>query len=138
MAAATSATGRQWSSEQEFHHPRSLTQRLRIGDDALMPTPFSDYMNRLREQLLGPLGKLPLPVRREIIEGRIVEGVLNSFVVRVRANATSVKQEHIEELRAAGFDEDEIFDATVCAAFVAGAERYEAAMNALKGANDAP
>jgi alkylhydroperoxidase family enzyme len=115
-----------------------LTQGLCLGNDTPMATPFTDYMNRLRDQLLGPLGKLPVEVRREIIEGRIVEGALNAFVVRVRANATSVKQEHIDELKAAGFDEDEIFDATVCAAFVAGVERYQAALNALKAANDAP
>src|SRR5262245_3920735 len=103
-----------------------------------MSASFVDYMDRVREQLLGPLGKLPVAVRREILEGRIVEGVLNAFVVRVRANAASVTQQHIDELKASGLDEDEIFDATVCAAFVAGAERYQAAVNALKEASNAP
>jgi alkylhydroperoxidase/carboxymuconolactone decarboxylase family protein YurZ len=100
--------------------------------------PFSDYLNRLRGQLLGPLGRLSAELRRDIIEGRIVEGALNAFVVRVRANAASVTQEHIDQLKAEGLDEDEIYDATVCAAFVAGAERYNAALNALNEAKDAP
>jgi pyruvate/oxaloacetate carboxyltransferase len=99
---------------------------------------YADYLNRLKDQLLGPLGKLPAAVRRDIIEGRIVEGVLNTFIVRVRANATSVTQEHIDELKASGLTEDEILDATLCAAFVAGTERYEAAMRALEEAKDAP
>jgi len=98
---------------------------------------YSDYLSRLREQLLGPLGKLSPGIRRDILEGRIVEGALNAFVVRIRGNASSVTQEHIDELKAAGLDEDEIFDAAVCAAFVAGAERYQAAMKALNEAGDA-
>ena len=109
-----------------------------MGDDVAVRQSYADHLNRLKEQLLGPLGKLSVAVRRDVLEGRIVEGVLNAFVVRVRANATSVTQEHIDELKASGLSEDEIFDATLCAAFVAGAERYQAAMNALKEAKDAP
>ena len=100
--------------------------------------PFPEYLEKLRAQLVGPLGKLSEPIRRDILEGRIVEGALNAFVVRVRANATSITQAHIDELKASGLDEDEIFDAAVCAAFFAGAERWQAAMNALKEAGDAP
>jgi len=99
---------------------------------------YSEFQNQLKAQLLGPLGKLPLEIRRDILERRILDGVLNGFVVRVRANATSVTQEHIDELKASGMDEDEIFDAAVCAAFVAGAERYQAALDALKATDDAP
>jgi hypothetical protein len=99
--------------------------------------PFGPFLERLRQQLVGPLGKLPAHVRRDIIEGRILDGPLNAFVVRVRANATSVTQQHIDELKASGLDEDEIFDAAVCAAFVAGVERYEAGMKALRGSSDA-
>ena len=98
---------------------------------------YSDYLNRLREQLLGPLGKLAPGVRRDILDGRIVEGAVNAFVVRVRGNASSVTQQHIDELKASGLDEDEIFDAAVCAAFVAGAERYQTAMKALQESADA-
>jgi hypothetical protein len=68
--------------------------------------PYPDFLKRLREQLLGPAGRLAANVRRDIVEGRIVEGVLNAFVVRVRANASSVTQEHIYELKMKGYDED--------------------------------
>jgi hypothetical protein len=115
-----------------------LTSPRRVGDSLEVRQPYADFLRQLREQLLGPLGKLPASVRLDILEGRIVDGVLNTFVVRVRANATSVTQGHIDELKAAGLDEDEIFDAAVCAAFYAGFERYQAGVNALKGTTDAP
>jgi hypothetical protein len=99
---------------------------------------YAEFLRQLREQLLGPLGKLPASIRRDILEGRIIDGPLNAFVVRVRANATSVTQTHIDELKASGLDEDEIFDAAICAAFYAGFERFQAGMNALKGTTDAP
>ena len=99
---------------------------------------YAEFLGQLREQLLGPLGKLPASIRRDILEGRIVDGVLNAFVVRIRANATSITQAHIDELKAAGLDEDEIFDAAVCAAFYSGFERFQAGVNALKGTTDAP
>jgi alkylhydroperoxidase/carboxymuconolactone decarboxylase family protein YurZ len=99
---------------------------------------YADFLQRLSEQLLGPRGKLAAAVRRDILEGRILEGALNAFVVRVRANAPTVTQAHIDELRANGMDEDEIFDAAVCAAFYAGAERFQAVVSALKEAGDAP
>jgi alkylhydroperoxidase family enzyme len=102
-----------------------------------MRQPYDQFLDQLRGQLLGPLGKLSASVRRDIMEGRLVEGALNSFVVRVRANAPSVTQGHIDELKASGLQEDEIFDAAVCAAFVAGEERFGAAMKALEGAGDA-
>jgi hypothetical protein len=98
---------------------------------------YAEFLDQLQKQLLGPLGKLPADVRRDIIDGRILEGKLNAFVVRVRANATSVTQEHIDELKASGLGEDEIFEATICAAFLAGLERYQVAMKALSGSTDA-
>jgi alkylhydroperoxidase/carboxymuconolactone decarboxylase family protein YurZ len=58
--------------------------------------------------------------------------------VRVRGSASTITEAHIAELLAGGLTEDEVFDATVCAAFRAGLERYEAGMNALEEAKRAP
>ena len=102
-----------------------------------MRTSFGEYMDALRARLLDASGRLPVSVRTDILEGRIAPGLLNAFVVRVRASATTVTPEHIAELRASGLDEDQIFEATVCAAVRAGIERYQAAMNALSEHRDA-
>ena len=97
---------------------------------------YRELLGKLKGQLLGPLGKLAAQTRKDILEGRIVDARLNDLVVRVRANASSVSQAHIDSLKSSGFDEDEIFDAVVCAAFVAGEERYDAALAALERAGD--
>jgi hypothetical protein len=102
-----------------------------------MRASYAEFITRLKRQLEGPLGKLPLKVRQDILEGRILDEPLNAFVVRVRANAVSVTQEHIDELKASGLDEDAIFDASVCAAFFAGWERWQAGMKALGKSGDA-
>ena len=102
-----------------------------------MRAPYAEFITRLKRQLEGPLGKLPLKTRQDILEGRILDEPLNGFVVRVRANATSVTQEHIDELKATGLDEDDIFDAAVCGSFFAGWERWQAGMKALGKSGDA-
>src|SRR5688572_32900872 len=101
-----------------------------------MRTSYGEFIVRLRQELEGPLGKLAFKLRTDILEGRILEEPLNGFVVRVRANATSVTQQHIDELKASGLDEDGIFEASVCAAFVAGMERWQAAMKAMGKPSD--
>jgi hypothetical protein len=99
---------------------------------------YAEFLTLLRQSLLGPLGMLPLNTREDILAGRILEPALNAFVVRVRANASSVTQEHLDELRKQGLSEDAIFDAAVCAAVVAGVERYDCGMQALNGSRHAP
>jgi hypothetical protein len=103
-----------------------------------MSESFAGRLAQLKTQLLGPLGKLSAEVRRDIVEGRIIEEPLNAFVIRVRASASTVTQAHVDALKASGLDEDSIFDATVCAAFVAGMERWTLAMKALGRSDDAP
>jgi hypothetical protein len=77
-------------------------------------------------------------VRRDILDGRILSEPLNNFVVRVRANASSIGPTHVSELKAIGMSEDEIFEATVCAAYRASVERYAAFQAALGDGDDAP
>jgi hypothetical protein len=103
----------------------------------VMRKAYAAFLEQLKEQLLGASGSLPVEVRRDIIQGRILEGALNAFVVRVRANATSVSQADIDLLKADGASEDDIFEAAVCAAYVAGAERFEAGLRAMKGPSGA-
>jgi alkylhydroperoxidase family enzyme len=106
-------------------------------DDGPMRASYEKFLDKLREQLLTPKASLPLDVRRDILDGRIVEGALNAFIVRVRGSASSITQAHIDQVKAAGFDEDAIFEAAICAALVAGTERYHAAIKAISEAGDA-
>src|SRR6188474_860299 len=103
-----------------------------------MQTSYAKFLDRLREVLLGSSGVLPLSTRENILAGRILERPLNGFVVRVRANASSVTPEHLKELLRSGLLEDEVFEAAICAAVVAGFERYESGMKALRDGSHAP
>ena len=54
-----------------------------------------------------------------------------SYLEKVRLHAYKVTDRDIEELKAAGFTEDEIFEHTVAAATAAGLERLDAALATL-------
>jgi alkylhydroperoxidase family enzyme len=56
---------------------------------------------------------------------------LEPYLDKVRRDATSVTDADIEELLAAGFTEDEIFEQTVAVAVAAGLERLEAGLGVL-------
>jgi alkylhydroperoxidase family enzyme len=53
------------------------------------------------------------------------------YLEKVRLHAYRVTDEDVEELKAAGFGEDEIFEHTVSAAVAAGLQRLDAALAVL-------
>jgi alkylhydroperoxidase family enzyme len=55
-----------------------------------------------------------------------------SYLAKVRRGAYAVTDQDVEELKAAGFSEDEIFEHTVSAAVAAGLERLEAGLGAMR------
>ena len=54
-----------------------------------------------------------------------------AYLDKVRTGAYRVTDRDIEELKAAGFSEDEIFEQTVSAAVAAGLERLDAGIGAM-------
>jgi alkylhydroperoxidase family enzyme len=54
------------------------------------------------------------------------------YLEKVRLHAYRVTDRDVEELKAAGFSEDEIFEHTVAAATAAGLERLEAGLATLR------
>ena len=55
-----------------------------------------------------------------------------TYLERVRLHAYKVTDRDVEELKAAGFTEDEIFEHTVSAAVAAGLERLDAGLATLR------
>jgi alkylhydroperoxidase family enzyme len=53
------------------------------------------------------------------------------YLQKVRLHAYKVTDEDVEELKRAGFTEDEIFEHTVSAAVAAGLERLDTALGTL-------
>jgi alkylhydroperoxidase family enzyme len=54
------------------------------------------------------------------------------YLEKVRLHAYKVTDRDVEELKAAGFSEEEIFEHTVAAATAAGFERLDAALATLR------
>jgi alkylhydroperoxidase family enzyme len=57
---------------------------------------------------------------------------MSHYLEKVRLHAYKVVDRDIDELKAAGFSEDDIFEHTVAAATAAGLERLEAALATLR------
>jgi len=62
-----------------------------------------------------------------------LSGVAAAYAAKVRVEATAVTDADVEALRAAGLDEEAIFELTIAAALAAGMERLEAGLGALAG-----
>jgi alkylhydroperoxidase family enzyme len=79
-------------------------------------TRYDELISRLREasQPDGPAPAAMLP-----------------YLEKVRLHAYKVTDRDVEELKEAGFTEDEIFEHTVSAAAAAGLDRIEAGLRAL-------
>ena len=54
------------------------------------------------------------------------------YLKKVRLQAYKVTDRDVDELKAAGFSEDEIFEQTVSAAVAAGLERLDAGLETLR------
>ena len=57
---------------------------------------------------------------------------LEAYLTKVRLHAYKVVDREVEELKAAGFGEDELFEHTVSAAVRAGLERLDAALGVVR------
>lgn len=57
---------------------------------------------------------------------------LARYLQKVRLHAYKVTDEDVEQLKRAGFTEDEIFEHTVSAAVAAGLERLDAGLGTLR------
>ena len=99
---------------------------------------------RVAEAVLDGPGETPNTLRRSIEaraarlgggerEEATIPSELESFVHKVALHAYMVTDEDVEELKARGYSEDEIFEVTIAAAFGAGLARMEKGLEVLKG-----
>jgi len=64
--------------------------------------------------------------------GRPAPAAAEPYLAKVRRDARAVTDADIEQLKAAGLSEDEIFEQTVAVAVDAGLERLDAALGVLR------
>jgi alkylhydroperoxidase family enzyme len=101
-----------------------------------MKNRYSDQLEDLVQSVLGSRGALPHPVRRGITEGNAVPPALADYVEKVVSGADQLTDDDIRTLSASGLSEDQIFEATVCAALGAGLARLRAGLTALETEGD--
>jgi alkylhydroperoxidase family enzyme len=70
-------------------------------------------------------------VRTAAVPERAAPTELSGYLEKVRLHAYKVTDRDVDELKAAGFSEDEIFEQTVSAAVAAGLERLDAGLGTL-------
>jgi alkylhydroperoxidase family enzyme len=70
-------------------------------------------------------------LRAAAVPERAAPAALNGYLEKVRLHAYKVTDREVDELKAAGFSEDEIFEHTVSAAVAAGLERLDAGLRTL-------
>ena len=95
-----------------------------------------DRLHGLRDRVVDEPGDLSPIVRRAALSGSDVPDAAQAYTEKVRRHAYKVVDRDVEELKSAGWSEDEIFELTVATALGAGLSRLEHARRVLKEAGD--
>ena len=72
--------------------------------------------------------------RRSAFDNASLEGPVGTLIENVAKHAYKVTDEMVAAARAAGLDEDQIFEMVVCAALGEATRQYETALAALEAA----
>ncbi len=96
-----------------------------------MDDPHAPLMQAIRDAVLGARGTLEAAVRRAAFTCGNLPQPLGAFVEKVHRHAYRITDEDVAALKAAGYDDDAIFEAAVCAAVGAGAHRLERALSVI-------
>lgn len=85
----------------------------------------------LVDTITGPKGELETALRVALFEGRALPADIERFADTVAKNAYKVTDSMVEQLKEAGYSEDQIFEATVVVSVRAAAIRLEANERAI-------
>jgi alkylhydroperoxidase family enzyme len=90
-------------------------------------------VKRLLEHFHSQPGRLDPATRRAAATGGVLPAPLAAWVDKVFREAWRCTDEDVERLKQAGFDEDQIYEATVAAALGAAAMRMERGLRLVRG-----
>ena len=93
----------------------------------------SAAVERLRDAVLSGPGTLDRELRAAAFRRGSLPDPLGAYVTKVVAHAYQVTNADVEALRTAGYSEDQIFEATVCAAVGVGLHQLERGLSTLRG-----
>ena len=98
---------------------------MRSGQDIV------EQLHELRDRVAEGPGKLPPLIRKAALSGSAVPPSAQPYTDKVRLHAYKVIDRDVENLKAAQWSEDEIFELTVATALGAGLSRLDQALRAL-------
>ena len=95
---------------------------------------YGAYVEKLKASVTQSAGTLSPDVRTAIVtrDRSRIPPALVPYLEKVWAHANRITDDDVEQLKHAGFSEDEIFEATAAAAVGAALMRLERGMGALR------
>lgn len=110
----------------------SFVQKNSLRVDSYEATdPYESMMKRLQDRVFSGPGTLDVSVRQAIAAGEKISGAIGPFVSKVEQRDYKGLDECISHMRSEGYSDDQIFEATVCAALRAGLQRLRSVLNAI-------
>lgn len=101
-----------------------------------MRDPYEDKMRRLQDAILRSRGALDPSIRQALALAGDVPEALAPYAEKVARYAYKLTDDDVRALLAAGYSEDQIFEATVSAALGAALVRLTAGLDALRRAEE--
>ena len=94
----------------------------------------AEVFRRVHDAVLGDAGALPRATRLALATGSGIPPELEAYAHKVARHAYRVTDRDVDALRAAGYDDDAIFEVTVSVALGAGLHRRDVGLAALERA----
>src|SRR5262249_22685860 len=102
-----------------------------VNGVGLIHDPYEHGIRRLKSAVLTSSGRLSRELRESALSSADIPGPLGEYVRRVQQRAWEVSDAEVESLKK-HYEEDQIFEATVCAAIGAGLARLGPALEVLR------
>ncbi|MCI0636173.1 MAG: hypothetical protein L0206_20000 [Actinobacteria bacterium] len=100
-----------------------------------MRTPYDEKLRKLEARLLDGPGATAPEMRRAVADGDpIGDPLIDGYLEKIRRHAYRITEADIHEMTAAGWDEDRIFELSICAAFGAARLRRRSGLDAVEAA----
>ena len=122
----------QWFGGASFdsRSPGKASDLERTG--LLYDDPYESGIRLLLKTVLTRPGWLSPELRQAALRGAEIPGLLGTYVSQVRQRAWEITGADIEALQQADWNEEQIFEATICAAIGAGVARLETGLAVLR------
>ncbi len=93
---------------------------------------YADQVSDLEASVLQGEGALDHGVRMAAFQGGEIPEALGSYVEKVRRHAYKVIDRDVDEMHAAGYSDDQLFELTIATALGEARRRLDAGLRALR------